>query len=222
MAQVNSRILFVHGRSFKPNRKDLWKVWLAATRHGIARSHPRKLEKFDAANKQFAYYGDISNQFLRGSYSEAKDIADRKATLATLKQYTNQQFSKRTYGKLPGKTSLKEFFADVGARPLHWFGLSERAIAAVAPDMGEYWNPDSSFGSAVRWPFTEHVRRAMDSGDRILVVAHSLGTLISWDTFWKFSYYGEYRAYWKKSVNLWITLGSPLADETVKIHLTGC
>ena len=209
---MGSRILFVHGRSFKPNKKALWSVWLAATRHGIARSHPRQLAKFDAANKQFAYYGDISNRFLRSrgeSYSETKDIADRKATLATLKQYTTQQFNKRTYKKVPGKSSLKEFFADVGAGPLHWFGLSEPVISTVAPDMREYWNPDSSFGSAVRWPFTGQLRRAMDSGDRICVVAHSLGTLISWDTFWKFSYYGEYQRYWNKRISLSITLGSP-------------
>ncbi len=221
---MGKRILFIHGRSFKPKKKALWNVWLAATRHGIARSYPRKLRAFEAAKKEFAYYGDHTNPFLRSqgrSYSESEDIADRKATLAKLKQYPSHEFTKRTYENLPGKSSLKEFFADVGAGPLRWFGLSDTAISAVAPDMREYWNPDSRFGSTVRWAFTEPLRRAMDSGDKILVIAHSLGTLISWDTFWKFSYYGEYQAYRNNRIDLWITIGSPLADETVKGNLKG-
>jgi len=48
-----------------------------------------------------------------------------------------------------------------------------------------------------------------------------LGTLASYDTFWKFSRTGENRAYWKKKIDLWVTLGCPLGDETVKEYLRG-
>lgn len=217
-------ILFLHGRNFKPKRQTLSRLWRDATRHGIERSYPRKVQAFDAANKIYAHYGDISNRYLRSLsrvYDEQTDVDDRKVALKQLRQYASHQFTKRRYNKLPGKTSLKETVADVLGRPLKWFGLSDKAITAVAPDMGEYWNPDSEFGSDVRWPFTQALRRAMAGDDEILVVAHSLGTLIAWDTFWKFSYYGEYRQYRQRRINLWITLGSPIADETVKERLKG-
>ncbi|MHC4940843.1 MAG: hypothetical protein ACYTHK_18020 [Planctomycetota bacterium] len=221
---MGKRIVFIHGRSFKPSRARLWPIWRASARYGIERSRPDALEAFDAATKRFVYFGNFSNEFLwsRGKeYDEDADVADRKAALATLKQWQSHQFTKTNYSKLPGKTSLKEFFADVGAGPLHWFGLSERAIGAVAPDMRQYWNPDSEFGSNVRWPMTQELKKAFDSGDEICVVAHSLGSLISWDSFWKFSYYAEYAAYRGDRVSLFVTIGSPLADETVKDNLKG-
>ena len=62
----------------------------------------------------------------------------------------------------------------------------------------------------------------MDRDDTILVIAHSLGTMIAYDTFWKFSRTGEYRpGYTSKKIDLFITIGSPLGDETVKGQLKG-
>ncbi|MBQ91649.1 MAG: hypothetical protein CL441_09635 [Acidimicrobiaceae bacterium] len=171
-----------------------------------------------------AYYGDLSNRYLRSRgrrYRQAADIDDRRRALALLRQRQAHEFTRREYNRLPGSSPIKEFLADVAGGPLNWLGLGERAVASVAPDMREYWNPESQFGSDVRWPFTLALKTAMNSGDDILVVSHSLGTLIAWDTFWKFSYYGEYRPYRRRPVSLWVTLGSPLGNETVKDNLKG-
>ena len=221
---MGNRILFIHGRSFKPKRPVLRKLWISAVRHGLERSRPDRLARFDAARKEFVYYGDISGRFLESKgkqYDPAADVADRRASLAALRDYTDRQFTRARYNRLPGKSSLQEFFADVAAGPLNWFGLSEKAIGMVAPDMLEYWNQDSSFGSDVRWGFTEALRRGLQSGDRLLVVAHSLGAMIAWDTFWKFSYRGEYQGLRNRKVDLFLTLGCPLGDETVKDNLIG-
>ena len=78
-------------------------------------------------------------------------------------------------------------------------------------------------GSDVRWTLTEPLREAFMAGDDILLVSHSLGTLVSYDVLWKFAHYGEYRDLREKGtrVKLWITLGCPLGDETVKRNLKG-
>ena len=221
---MGNRILFIHGRSFKPRRSVLRQLWIAAVRHGLERSRPDRLARFDAARKELVYYGDLSGRYLRSrgaTYDEAADVADRRAALAALKDYSSGQFTRARYNRLPGKESLKEFFADVASGTLNWFGLSERAIGMVAPDMLEYWNPESSFGSDVRLGFTEALRRGLQSGDRLMVVAHSLGTMIAWDTMWKFSYRSEYRGLRKRRVDVLLTLGCPLGDETVKDNLIG-
>ena len=68
----------------------------------------------------------------------------------------------------------------------------------------------------------EPLKKAMNRNDRILVIAHSLGSIIAYDTFWKFSRLSEYRSgYAKKKIDLWMTMGSPLGDETVKRNLRG-
>ena len=218
-------ILFVHGRDFKPARSALWPLWMNALRHGMKRDRPEQMRKFDRAIKQFIYFGDISNDFLRSkgkTYDEKKDVASRRQTLEDLKQYGRHQFNKRTYNKLPGKDAFKEFLADAGSVLTSPIGLSEFLITTVAEDLREYWNFDSEFGSLVRGRMSDPLKQAMNRNDEILVVTHSLGTMVAYDTFWKFSHTSEYRRrYSSKKIDLWITLGSPLADTTVKRNLKG-
>ena len=222
---MSRSIIFVHGRSFKPPKQDLWKLWNEAVQHGIGRDRPGMLRRYRNAKKEFVYFGDISNSFLRSKghkYNAKSDVQSRKQTLAALIAYSKGQFSKATYKKLPGKTSYKEFLADVGASILGPLRLTEGLIATVAPDMREYWNFDSAFGTNVRGEMIGPLKRAMNRGDKILVISHSLGTLISYDTFWKFCRTAEYRPkYSSKKIHTWVTLGSPLGDETVKRNLKG-
>ena len=183
------------------------------------------LNRYKKASKELVYFGDISNAFLRskgGKYNAQADVQSRKQTLTVLSAYSANQFTKATYKKLPGKTSYKEFLADVGATVLGPLRLTEGLVAAVAPDMREYWNFDSAFGTNVRGTMIAPLKRAMNRGDRIMVISHSLGTMISYDTFWKFCRTAEYRPkYTTKKIHTWVTLGCPLGDETVKRHLKG-
>jgi len=222
---MGKTIIFVHGRSFKPNKVALQASWFSAIEHGIERDRKRKLRAFRRARKELIYYGDLSNAFLRSKgqkYNETEDIQSRKQTLADLKGYTASQFTKARYKKLPGKASYKEFLADVGAVTLGPLRLTEGLVSVVAPDMRHYWNFDSEFGSNVRATMIGPLKRAMNRGDNIMVVSHSLGTMVAYDTLWKFSRTGEYRPkYSNKKIDTWITLGSPLADETVKRNLKG-
>jgi hypothetical protein len=60
----------------------------------------------------------------------------------------------------------------------------------------------------------------MDRNDTILVIAHSLATMISYDTLWKFSRTREYRPeYSDKQSDLFVTIGFPLGYDTVKRNL---
>ncbi len=222
---MGKTILFVHGRSFKPKKTALRSNWLCAIEHGIARDRKGKLAAFKKARKEVVYYGDLSNALLRSKgkrYQEKEDIKSRAETLAALKKFDAGQFTKAMYRKLPGKNSYKEFLADVGAVALGPLHLTEGLVSVVAADMRQYWNFDSEFGSNVRARMIGPLKRAMNRGDKIMVVSHSLGTLIAYDTFWKFSRTAEYRPkYTNKRVDTWITLGSPLGDETVKRNLKG-
>lgn len=217
-------IIFVHGRSFKPNEAALKKLWLAAIRAGIARDTPRKLSAFDAAKKDLAYFGDLSNRFLRSRgrrYAEKADIKDREKSLELLKAYPKDGFTKRAYRKIHRKTALKEIFVDALAGPARVTGLSGVAIRAVAPDIRHYWNMDAEYGSDIRERLSGPLRRAMNRGDRIFVIAHSLGSMVAYDTLWKFSRMSEYRKLFGRKIDLFVTLGSPLGDETVKNRIRG-
>ncbi|MBW3599173.1 MAG: hypothetical protein KY475_18120 [Planctomycetes bacterium] len=194
-------ILLIHGRHYKPPEDDLKKLWLEALRFGISRDFPAKVADWDAAVKEFVYYGNVSNEFLSEFYEEPipNDLADRRETLEDLKKYKKTKFTRKNYNALPGKDSWKEAIADALAGPLSFFGLSNPVIEAVAPDMREYWNPDSRFGSDVRLPMIAPLKSAMGRDDEILVISHSLGTMIAYEETKALLVFGVDVAYARRS-----------------------
>ncbi len=182
---MSKTIILIHGRAPKPTKRALRGLWLDALRHGLDRDHGDKLAEFDRARVEFIYYGDINNDFLvPQGHDVHADAASRRTTLARLKQYTKGDFFiGQNYERLPGKNSKLEFTADALAGIASFFRVSEPVIHLVAPDMKQYWNQESDFGSKVRFPMINPLRRAMDRDDSILVIAHSLGTMIAYDTF---------------------------------------
>ncbi len=215
---MNKTLLLVHGRSWKPPLDSLRSLWVDAISWGLERDIPQAADRFRDVRIEFVYYGDVSNKFLQEAFGKPyeDDTDSRRITLEHLKRYSKNQFSKANYNSLPGKESFREGAADVLSPILNFFNLSEALITKVAPDMGEYWNEESYYGTQVRRPMITPLKEAFDRNDSIAIVAHSLGTMISYDTLWKFSRYGEWFDYWKKRIDLFVTLGSPLGDETVK------
>ncbi|WP_284190924.1 hypothetical protein [Vibrio zhanjiangensis] len=215
------RIILVHGRAQKPSKEDLEQLWYEAINHGLFRDFGQQaIEQFRSVKKDFIYYGDLSNEFLR---KPTENAALRFLSLENLKNYTKEQFNQESYQALTQAGFLKEALADIFSAPLGKLGIATPLIKLVAPDMAHYWNSDSYYGSDVRSRLTPILRQALDSGDDIMLVGHSLGSMICFDDLWKLSHYGEYRRTYgsRKKVDLFVTLGSPLADENIKKHLKG-
>jgi hypothetical protein len=223
-------IILVHGRNYKPDAANLKRNWVGALAHGIERDHgKRALNKFKKTRKTMVYYGDLSNAFL-GKHTgkrwtkkrEAADIQDRKEALAALKLYGTHEFNKKNYKRIRDLADVfKEAAANVFSGPLSLLGIGDDIVGLVAPDMEHYWNPDARFGSDVRWRLTGPLERAIKAGDDIMLISHSLGTIVSYDVLWKFSHYGEYQHLRDKKINTLVTIGSPLGDENVKKELKG-
>jgi len=80
---------------------------------------------------------------------------------------------------------------------------------------------DSEFGTTSRGRMTPVLRQAFDSEASICVIGHSLGSMICYDTLWKFSRSYDFVEYNNKKIDLFISIGSPLGDESVKRNLKG-
>ena len=110
-------LLFVHGRDFKPSAEDFMDLTLAALTVGIDRDCPEMSEQFHGLDKRLAYYGDVTDDFLTRQglrYDEALDIGDRRNALIKLKALAKKRsFGVSRYERLPGKTAITEFAADV-------------------------------------------------------------------------------------------------------------
>jgi hypothetical protein len=222
------KIFLIHGRDFKPDKEDLQKLWVESIASGIERDYGLDmLSKFETLiqnDLEFIYYGDISNRFLSSEnkeYSKEKDLKDRKKTLKHLKAYSKDAFKEETYSNLPDAKPWKEALADTFSGAFNILGLAKTAVSFVAPDMPHYWDENYEFGTEVRMRLNKPLSNALKADEDILIISHSLGTMIAYDVLWKFSHKGEYKEIKDKKVTKLITLGSPLGDEVIKDNLKG-
>ena len=218
---MTKKIIFVHGRSQKPTEPELIELWYSAIRHGLARDFSQSsVRQFDSIDKDFVYYGDLSNQVLN---LPPENIDSRFEALATLKGYSKAQFNRQTYLQVANAGYFKDALADTFSAVLGKLHLADFLINAVAPDMAEYWGGETYYGNDIRARMTQALTFALDSADDVIVIAHSLGSVVAYDSLWKLSHYSEYRHQYgvHKKVNLFLTLGSPLGDENVKAKVKG-
>ena len=217
------QILLVHGRGFKPPKADYERLWLDAVEVGFERDRPDLLPAFRSARVELVYYADLSGEWLSkvGKKPLPDDLAMRRASLDGLRGLKASQFTRNHYARMRGSAPVFEAIADAVDFPLSLLRLSEKMFARYAPELAEYW-ADVHFGSDLRLRLTAHLKTAMKREGPICLVGHSLGTMICYDVLWKLSHYGEYRREpWNRAVDLLVTLGSPVADETIKRHLKG-
>lgn len=219
-------MLYVHGRSFKPPSHELLDISVAALRAGVERDYPDMLGVFHRMHKRIAYYADISNPFLEEHgerYDEKLDVGDRRNALQRLSAIEKRKnFGVGRYDRLPGKSALAEFAADLMAPVLGLFGLSRKMIAKVAVDLGEYWRTNSEFGSRIRNRVRSAICEATEGNNRLMLISHGTGCVVAYDVLWQLSNDPDYRElFTDRKVDLWITLGAPLGDETIKRNLLG-
>ena len=219
-------LILVHGHDFKPGAGDFMDISVSAMSAGIERDHPERCNEFDALSKHLAYYGDLSNQCLLAQgreYDEKLDIGDRRNALQKLRSIEKKKnFGVNRYDRLPGKTALSEFAADVVAPVLGAIGLSNVLISGVASDMAEYWKNDSDFGATLRERVRESLCDARRRGDKVLLMSHGTGCIVAYDALWELSHDPEYAEdFADYKVDTWVTLGAPLGDSMVKRRLLG-
>lgn len=219
----NKTLILVHGRGFKPEKLQLEALWLRALRAGLLRDAPEATAAFDRCTVRLVHYGDEIHDVLTAhgrSYDPTLDLADLNNTVSTLAALSKtKQFRREHYERLPGKTPLKEFLADIGAPTLSVLGLQQRALDRFMPELVDYWHSGGTL-RAVDARLREVVGEAMQRGDDILLVSHCVGCVVAYNALRALSRAATTQSRNDK-VTLWLTLGAPLGDESVKRRLDG-
>jgi hypothetical protein len=219
-------LVYVHGRHFKPPSIELLDISVAALRAGIERDYPQVMDLFHGMHKRIGYYGDIGNEFLESQgqrYDEQLDIGDRRNALQSLSAIEKRKnFGVSRYDRLPGKTAVSEFVADIALPLRAHLGLSKRIISKHAADLGEYWNRKSGFAERVRKRVRMAICDATDGDNRVMLISHGTGCIVAYDVLWQLSHDPEYKEQFEgRKVDLWLTLGAPLGDLTANRRLFG-
>jgi hypothetical protein len=216
----------VHGRDFKPAADELLDICIAAVRRGIQRDYPDCIGRFHDVEKRLAYYGDLGNDFLTSTgrrYDPALDVGDRRNALQSLSAIDKRKnFGVHRYDRVPGKTAIAEFAADIVAPVLGKLGLSKALISKVCVDLGEYWNGKSDFGEKVRDRVRSVILDAMATGNHVMLLSHGTGCVATYDVLWELSHAEQYAAAMgDRKIDAWVTMGAPLGDSMVRSRLFG-
>ena len=219
-------IVFVHGRDFKPCAEDFMDMTVSALSAGLARDYPELSDELHGLEKRLAYYGDVTDDFLTSQglrYDEALDIGDRRNALIKLKAFEKKKnFGVNRYDRLPGKTAIIEFAADVIAPILGGLGFSKKLFEKVGIDLAEYWNEESYFAHRVRDRVRTAICEALDDDKQVLLISHGTGCIVTYDVLWELSHGPDYQvAYQSRKIDLWLTMGAPLGDSMVRRRIMG-
>jgi len=203
------RILYVPGIRAKPppesHRAALWRCVL----EGVRRADPEVAASLavDPDCLRLALWGHLL-------YPEYRDIGLDAAGIEAL-----------LANACPGRDSVREAFgirrraavlayriADRFPGLIDWLAAEDTRINLE--DSGRYFRNAQGIGDRIRDLLRTELQRCWAAGERILLMAHSFGSVIAWDTLWSLRDEGG-------PIDLFLTLGSPLGTHYIRRRLLG-
>lgn len=209
---AQTKIIFVPGKNPKPeptvHRQRLWRALLA----GVARADPvaaqaltTTFDRFVLAAWNAIYYGrskpaEIDTDALeRLLQTPGPEAADRREAHSWRRKRARLLYS------------LGDLF------PLLIPLVPDPAIKNTIAETLRYFENRDGIGVRVREILKAPLRAAFADGDRVLLIAHSMGSVIAYDALWELWHEEHNRG----RVDLLLTLGSPLGMRFVQKRLVG-
>lgn len=203
--------IFVPGKNPKPppeqHRKALWRTLV----EGVRRAEPEVAAELQAWHKHFKL---AAWNFLY--YHSYKDI---NRDLPWIDALLNK------HGPTP--TDIREahswqrrlgrFLFALGDRLPFLIPLLPEPIRMTAQETRRYFQNQDDIACEVREVLKRQLRPLLNNGEKILLIGHSLGSVIAYDTLWELTH----EEHLPGKVDLFLTLGSPLGMRYVKRRLQG-
>lgn len=207
---MKARVIFVPGLSPKPSaevyRAQLLRVLLAA----LDSARPRAASALAARPEAFVLVA-----WTHLFYPEGRDIA---LDLPGIDELLTNTPTARDRREVESWRHRLDMLARIVGDALPFFGrFANSALRAQLEDVARYADDDQGVGTAIRRLVAEQLEAAWAARDRVLLIGHSLGSVICYDTLWEFG--RERRA--ERRVDLFVTLGSPLATHLIGRGLRG-
>lgn len=193
-------IIGIHGLANKPADEVLKKGWADAMREGLKKNAGINITS-NSLNFQSVYWADVMYK-----KPDTKYDAYKKANKGDLKRYEDGWFD-----TIRAWTSDK--IDDVVDPLKNWFDIDMLANAVLKSklkDLHTYYN-DKNIRAELRGRFEKAIRDNANAGNRIMVVSHSMGTIIAYDVLRKLGKENH-----DFSIEHFVTLGSPLGLSHVK------
>lgn len=102
---------------------------------------------------------------------------------------------------------------------LHWLIplIPDKRIKASIQDTGRYFSNHNDIACKIRDLQKQPLREAAENNDRVLLIGHSMGSIIAYDSLWELQHLENCA----DCVDTLLTIGSPLGMHYVQKHLSG-
>lgn len=216
-------LILIHGMSAKPPEPawlDLWRLCLSRS---IAVEHPELAARVDDDPDLLvsAYWADIIPDHLPHPAAEVRAVREAVDALLAFRREHGEAMHVPAGGWGP------ELVSRFGMEAVS--ALSESLSVRKERTETALWELKRYHGNAavmdsIRRPLETRLREAWEAGREVVVLSHSLGTVVAYDALWRFTHRPdpEFREYRRRVVRLWVTMGSPLGDAEIgEVMLAG-
>lgn len=211
MINIKRQIIYVPGKNPKPPELQqlelLWRTLL----EGVRRAEPEVADDLSQHKNDFRIFA--WNQFF---YNETKDISLDLPWIDTLINKHGPSKEDMQEAQHWHKKLSRFLYALTDYVP-YLINVMPDIIRQTALELNRYFQNRHNVAAEIREKLKQQLRPLLESNTRILLIGHSLGSVIAYDTLWELSHEEGLAG----KVDLFLTLGSPLGLTYVQHRLLG-
>jgi hypothetical protein len=208
---VKRNIIFVPGKNPKPavdqHQSLLWRTLL----EGVRRAEPQIFEKLQHHSESF-----VLAAWTYLYYQQTRDISRDLPWIDTLlnthgatpEDIREARSWHRKLDRL--KLTILDMFPAVIA-------LLPKSVSATVKETNRYFKNKDNIACDIREVLKQQLRPMLENKEKILIIAHSLGSVIAYDTLWELSHIEKLSG----KIDCLLTIGSPLGMNYVQRRLLG-
>jgi len=205
------RIIFVPGKNPKPpadqHQRLLWRTLV----EGVRRAEPDVASDFGQHAKDFTL---AAWNYLY--YHKSKDISrDLPWIEVLINQHETSEQDIREASAWHRK--LDRLLYNVIDYFPFLLQLLPGPLRSTAEEIKHYFHNRNNIACDVRERLKQELRPMLGSADKVLLIGHSMGSVIAYDTLWELSHLEQLPG----KIDLFLTIGSPLGINYVQRRLVG-
>ena len=198
---LKTQILYVPGMKPKPSVQDheeaLWRCML----NGVERADPAAAADLAQHRNDFSVI-PWSSLFYEEAADIEPDLPGLERLLASPGPAEEDIREASHWHKRLGK--LVYLLSDAFPALIDW--VANPNLKSTLQDTQRYFRNESGLATAIRRLVAERLREACASDTRVLLIAHSLGSVITFDVLWQLTH----REHSDVTIDQFLTIGSPL------------
>ena len=209
---VKPLILFVPGLRPKPepaaHRRELFRCLLEGIRRvdpNVATAIATNQHCFEIASWTYDFYG------------EHRDIGLDQADIDTLLEKQHASRADRALASSWQRELLRWLFRVADQLPFMLPHFATEELQLQLHDLSRYHHNRNDIADVARQTLKGPLQQAADARRPVLLLAHSMGSVIAYDALWQMSQESKRDV----SVHLLVTMGSPLGQNVIQRNLLG-